>query len=309
MQRHNSDNGDKTAVSGDVVHRNKVGGDMVGGDKITVGDVDGGYVVAGEGAQLIVNIHNEAPAVPEKPKLAIEPDMVLIPAGIFIMGSDEDEPEESPQHSVHLPDFYIGIHPITNEEFAQFIWQTGRAADAALLWRGNEPADEQMQHPVTGVTWYEALAYCEWLTELSGRQYMLPSEAQWEKAARGVNGRLYPWGNEWDSTRCNAAYDTITPVNAHPAQNEYGCVDMVGNGREWTSSLWGENSRQPDKIATYPWQDDSRNDLGEPSTTRRIFRGGRAKKVRDFRCATRNSYLPEKRGQKRNRHGFRVVSL
>ncbi len=187
MQRYNSDpdRDGQTAVSNDTIHGRKVDGDIVGGDKISVGDVDGGYVVAGVGAQLTVNIHNEAPPAPKKPKLAIEPDMVPIPSGVFVMGSDDDEPQESPRHIVTLPDFHIGIYPITNAEFAQFIWQTNRAVDAALLWHGNEPPDDHLQHPVTGVTWYEAMAYCEWLSKLSGRQYTLPSEAQWEKAARG----------------------------------------------------------------------------------------------------------------------------
>ena len=311
MQRQNSGlNVEReTAVTSDIMQGRKVDGDVIGGDKITVGDIEGGYTVVGTGAQLTVNIHNEAPPTPEKPKLAIEPDMTFIPSGFFVMGSDEDTPEESPQHAVNLPDFHISIYPITNEEFAQFIWKTGRAASTALRWHGNEPPNGKLRHPVTGVTWYEALAYCEWLSALSGRQYALPSEAQWEKSARGADGRLFPWGNDWDAARCNAAYDVITPVDAYPAQSVYGCFDMVGNGREWTTTIWGSDARHPDKITAYPWQDDRRNELSEPSTTRRIFRGGRAKEPHGFRCTARNGYLPEKSGPKRNRHGFRVVLL
>ncbi len=309
MQQHNpvpDDDGGQTAVSPDTIHGRKIDGDIVGGDKITVGELKNVSGVAiGEGAS--VTVINYSSDDKEKPKLPFEPDMVLIPSAPFIMGSDVDEPEEAPCHVVNLPDFYIGMYPITNAQFAQFIWKTGRAADGALLWNGNEPAEDKLQHPVTGVTWVEAVAYCAWLAEETGRSYTLPSEAQWEKAARGVNGRLFPWGDEWDSARCNAEYDTLTPVGAFPVQSEYGCCDMVGNGREWTASIWGENSRQPDKIATYPWQDDRRNDLSEPSTTRRIFRGGGAKQPHDFRCTARGGYLPEKRGPKRNRHGFRVA--
>ncbi|KAA3658261.1 MAG: hypothetical protein DWQ04_25655, partial [Chloroflexi bacterium] len=162
------------AGDGDTVHGHKVGGDMVGGDKITVGDIEGGYNVVGAGAQLTVNIHNELPAEQSKPKLSIEPEMTLISAGPFVMGSEQDKPEEAPQHVIDLPEFHMSVYPITNEAFAQFVWKTGIVVGPALLWSGNSPADDALDHPVAGVTWYEALAYCEWLSELSGRQYTLP---------------------------------------------------------------------------------------------------------------------------------------
>jgi formylglycine-generating enzyme required for sulfatase activity len=309
MQRHNSDldDNEKTAVSGDVVHGHKVGG-----DQFNIGNMNNVQGVAvGDGASVttINHYHNAQPLPQEKPKLSIEPAMVLIPAGIFVMGSDQHEPEEAPLHTAELPAFYIGTYPITNQEYAEFVWDTGRVVESVLLWNGNSPPDDKLQHPVTGVTWYEALAYCEWLTERSGRQYALPSEAQWEKAARGGNGRLYPWGGDWDPSRCNADQDTLTPVDAFPMQSEYGCFDMVGNGREWTATIWGKSVMRPDKISTYPWQNDRRNTINEPSTTRRIFRGGSASTPLDFRCTIRRSYLPEKSGPKRNRHGFRVARL
>ncbi len=283
--------------------------DHVGGDRISIGDLKNTEGVAiGEGASVTINHYHLSPDKQEKTKLPFEPDMVLIPSAPFIMGSDVDEPEEAPRHVVQLPDFYISMYPITNAQFAHFLWETGGIAHAALLWNGNEPPDDKLDHPVTGVTWYEAAMYCEWLAAETKRPYTLPTEAQWEKAARGVDGRLFPWGDEWDAGRCNAEYGTITPVGAFPVQNEYGCCDMVGNGREWTASIWGEHVRQPDKLGTYPWQNDRRNALGEPSTTRRIYRGGGAKKSHDFRCSARGGTLPEKRGPRRNRHGFRVAS-
>jgi len=241
-----------------------------------------------------------------------EPETVFIPNGSFLMGSQPGDGipvHETPQFEITLPAYRMGKYPVTNEQYAHFVWKTGRVVSPSLHWNGNAPPDDALAYPVTAVTWYEALAYCEWLSASTSRLYTLPTEAQWEKAARGEDGRIYPWGNEWDSTRCNADFDTITSVKAYPAQNEVGCFDMVGNGREWTSTIWGAESRQPDQKFTYPWQDDRRNELSEPSTTRRIFRSGKAKEPIGFRCTARGGYLPEKSGPKRNRHGFRVVLL
>ena len=244
-----------------------------------------------------------------KPKLSYEPDTVLIPAGQFIMGSDEHDPAEAPQHVVELPAYRIGRFPVTNEEFAHFIWQTGRVAAKELLWDGNQPPPDQLLHPVLGVTWFEALAYCQWLSQATGRDYSLPSEAQWEKAARGTDGRFYPWGNDWQEDRCNHDPDLVTAVNAFPPQSAYGCYDMVGNAREWTTTLWGTTSREPDTRYRYPWQADIHDSLQAPATTRRIFRGGRSSDLTDYRCSKRGSYLPERSGPRRNRHGLRVMQL
>ena len=241
-----------------------------------------------------------------------EPETVFIAAGPFLMGSAPGEgiPDyETPQFGLTLPEYRIGKYPVTNEQYARFIWQTKRVADSVLLWDGNQPADEKLDQPVCGVTWYESLAYCQWLSEESGRLYTLPTEAQWERAARGSDGRLYPWGEDWDPRRCNSEKEVITAVTAYPPQNDLGCYDLAGNTREWTLTAWGQERSQPAKHYKYPREDDRRNGVQEPSTTRRVFRGGWAVSPQGFRCSARDAYLPRKRGPKYKRHGFRVALL
>ena len=176
-------------------------------------------------------------------------------------------------------------------------------------WDGQNPPAGQLNYPVTGVTWYDALAYCEWLSKRTNRKYALPSEAQWEKAARGSDARLYPWGDTFDPARCSAG-GTIQPVDAHPAQSPYGVYDLAGNAREWTCSLWGESRLEPDPACRYPWAEDGRNDLTASSLIRRVYRGGAAADPPgELACSARNSYTPDKPGPPGKRHGFRVVLL
>ncbi len=247
----------------------------------------------------------------EKPPLPFEPETILIPAGPFLMGSPpgEDVPDyETLQHEVNLPDYRIGKFPITNAQYAEFIRQTKRLIAPEAGWEGQTPLPGKLNHPVAGVTWYEALAYCEWLSEHTGRAYTLPSEAQWEKAARGTDGRIYPWGNRWDASRCHHDSEQTAPVDAYPPQSEYGCYDLVGNVREWTSSLWGEKRLAPDPKFRYPWVNEGREDLQAPGHIYRVYRGGAAADKPDqLRCSTRNGYTPDKPGPPFKRHGFRVV--
>jgi formylglycine-generating enzyme required for sulfatase activity len=294
----------QTMVAGDQVSGDQITGDKVGGDKTTVGDIGGSYNAIGTGAQ--VNIFHAAPAVAEKPRLPYEPETVLIPAGPFLMGDDND-PLAMPQTQIDLPAYRISSYSITNEQFAQFIRQTNRAASSDLLWEGNRPPHDRRRYPVMGVTWQEAVAFCQWLTDLTERPYALPNEAQWEKAARGVDGRLYPWGNEWDPARCNSDWEEITAVDAFSPQSDFGCYDMVGNAREWTSTLWGDAPREPANHYRYPWIADGRDDLDAPLTTRRIYRGGRGTGEAAYYCSKRGALLPDQSGPRRNRHGFRIV--
>jgi formylglycine-generating enzyme required for sulfatase activity len=241
-----------------------------------------------------------------------EPQTLFVPAGPFLMGStprDGIPDHETPQFELTLPGYRIGKYPVTNEQFARFIWQTNRVAGPVLLWDGNQPAEEKLHQPVSGVTWYEALDYCQWLSEETGRLYTLPTEAQWERAARGTAGTLYPWGNDWDPAHCNVQKELITAVTAYPAQNDLGCYDLAGNTREWTLTAWGQERDHPDKKYTYPREDDRRNGVQEPATTRRIFRGGWASEPTGFRCSARAAYLPQKSGPKYKRHGFRIALL
>lgn len=289
------------------------------GDQIAVGNIANAQAVAiGAGAMavyhqgltvdevaaLVMKLTDQAKA---KPPLSFEPELVFIPDGPFLMG-DDDIPLTAPQTVVDLPAYAIGLYPVTNEQFAEFIRQTGRLASSDLLWQGNRPPTDTLNHPVTGVTWQEAVAYCDWLRHLTERPYALPSEAQWEKAARGVDGGLFPWGDAWENGRCNTDLTTVTAVDALPPQSPYGCFDMVGNAREWTTTLWGAAPREPDALYRYPWVADSRRDnLNAPITTRRIFRGGRGDNPAAYRCSARGHYAPNRSGPRQQRHGFRVI--
>ncbi len=251
----------------------------------------------------------EEEAEPAQAGLPCEPKTVLIPAGPFTMGSDTGEPYEGPAHTVTLPDYRIGLYPVSNWEFAAFIEATGRVVPS-LGWPGQRPAPEQETLPVTGVTWYLALDYCAWLSKQSGRAYALPTEAEWEKAARGPDGRRYPWGDTWQEGRAHADPTRLAPVNCYPPQSVYGCCDLVGNGREWTCSLWGSHPRQPEARYGYPqtaWRpDDPRHNPAANSQVRRVYRGGTGPTPDYLRCTLRRANLPDTRLDLHH-HGLRLV--
>ena len=263
----------------------------------------------------------------ETPRLTYEPEMIEIPAGHFLMGSHsgQDIPEEeTPQHEVNLPAYTIGKFPITNREYAEFVKQNRlESLEKGYVplkagWQGRRtktPPVDKLDHPVVGINWFAAVAYCRWLSRRTGRLYRLPTEAEWEKAASwaetpdsgGAQGekRQYPWGDAWDTARCNTHNDQTTPVTAHPdGASAYGCYDLTGNVQEWTSTLWGTDIRVSD--FPYPYQmDDGREDLDGPHRSYRIHRGGSfIDAASNLRCTARNKYDPD---GKSSRRGFRVV--
>jgi formylglycine-generating enzyme required for sulfatase activity len=154
-----------------------------------------------------------------------EPEMILIPAGEFLYGDKKKK--------VILPEFWIDKTPVTSAEYARFVADTGHKPPEH--WKGKAPPKYMADHPVTYVSWHEAVAYAEW----AGKR--LPTEEEWEKAARGSDGREYPWGDRFDPNRCNTKESGIrntTPVGQYSPQGDspYGCVDMAGNVWEWTAS-------------------------------------------------------------------------
>jgi formylglycine-generating enzyme required for sulfatase activity len=135
------------------------------------------------------------------------------------------------------------------------------------LWEAGKPPAGKEQHPVVHVSWHDAVAYCQWLSKRTGRAYTLPSEAEWEKAARGTDDRIYPWGDDWDAPRCNTCEGGLggtTPVGAYPnGASPYGVSDMAGNVWEWTRSLY----------QSYPYKpEDGRENLVAKGTW--VVRGG-----------------------------------
>lgn len=232
--------------------------------------------------------------------------MVLVPVGEFLMGSRDDDRQaekiEKPQHRLYLPAYYIDKTPVTNVEFGRFMvaggyansvyWVEAIAAqrwiDGQFIYRSEKYIQprywedkkwNQPEQPVVGVSWYEALAYARW----AGKR--LPTEAEWEKAARGSDGLLYPWGNTWESGRANtkeASHGQTTPVAQYAGKGDspYGALDMVGNVWEWCSTRWGYD---------YPYTpDDGREELGGGDNMVRVLRGGSwASKQESARCAAR----------------------
>ena len=170
--------------------------------------------------------------------------------------------------------------------------------------------DSQFNHPaqpVVGITWFEARAYCAWLAAQTGDAYRLPTEAEWEAAARGKKGRAYPWGKEYDAARCNTFETHIrgtTPVGVFPdGRTPESVADLSGNVWEWTTTIWGKSLQNPE--FSYPYQaDDGREDRNR-TDVRRALRGGSWFGPRDFaRAASRDSLTP---GHRFNLIGFRVA--
>ncbi|MBC7250694.1 MAG: formylglycine-generating enzyme family protein [Anaerolineae bacterium] len=165
--------------------------------------------------------------------------MVEIPAGPFIMGNDSGRQDEAPAHEVDLPAFEIDKFEVTNADFAVFVEETGYQTDAekqglSRIWK--DAAEGKDNHPVVYVSWNDATAYCQWL----GKR--LPTEAEWEKAARGTDGRLYPWGDEYDASKLNGKDSGIRGTTAvgsfADGASPYGVMDMAGNVWEWTADWY-----------------------------------------------------------------------
>jgi formylglycine-generating enzyme required for sulfatase activity len=240
-----------------------------------------------------------------------EPQTIFIAEGTFRMGSPAEigiPAHETPQHEVRLPGYRIGKYPVKNSQYEEFVRQTDRTVAPGMGWDGLKVPRGLQDHPVTGVTWFDALAYCHWLIEKTGRKYSLPNEAQWEKACRGGNNFVYPWGNEFDAQRCNQGRPKLAPVNAYAAQNEYGCFDLVGNGLQWTCTLWGERRIAPDPEYLYPWKEDGRNNPNANAQIRRVVRGSPFNaEPASMRCSARSGQSPTDGGLPGARHGFRVA--
>jgi sulfatase modifying factor 1 len=241
-----------------------------------------------------------------------EPELILILAGEFLMGSDPDKDEyawydEQPQHTVYLPDYYIAKTPVTNAQYAAFV-QNNEHYRPEHWTKGLKIPIGIGDHPVVKVSWYDAVAYCNWLTEVTGKTYRLPSEAEWEKAARGTDGRIYPWGDEPpDEGRCNfdKKVDHTTPVGQYSPRGDspYGVADMAGNVWEWTRNLWGQEKSKPDFKYRYE-PADGREDLKASDDVRRVLRGGAfVDNDSGVRCARRHSEDPKRRIRNL---GFRV---
>jgi formylglycine-generating enzyme required for sulfatase activity len=238
-----------------------------------------------------------------------EPETIQLSAGTFWMGSQHQDNiplYETPLHSVDLPAFRLGKFPVTNRQYEVFVAEMHIEVSRQLGWDGQKVPRGWEKYPVAGVTWDEAITYCKWLSRKTRRDYSLPTEAQWEKACRAGTSCLYPWGDTFDSSRCNQGQENLAPVDHYPAQNDYGFFDLVGNVRQWTCTIW-EQGDMP-QARPYPWQEDGRNDLNANSEIPRVLRGSAIKDPPlQHRCSARHGDYPDRRGNVGARYGFRVV--
>lgn len=249
--------------------------------------------------------------------LDLEKDFVIIPAGTFWMGSKDDqyaEPAEIPQRELKIPyEFQMARYLVTRRQFSEFLKQTG---DEHYL----PGISDRPDHPVTNITWYEAVEYCKWLTRAfrdslkQGYAFRLPSEAEWELAARGIlpSKRRYPWGNDWSTSElslCNSleeGLDSTSAVGTYSPHGDspYKVSDMAGNVREWTRSAWGEIYEVAE--FKYPYiPSDGREHLELSNAVLRVARGGSFSDGREtVTCTHRYRHFPTDRLEN---VGFRVV--
>jgi formylglycine-generating enzyme required for sulfatase activity len=227
----------------------------------------------------------------------IAPPLCDVPAGGFLFGSDPINDtgaydNELPQHSMGLTAYKIARYPVTVAEYACFV----RAGQ-------QEPDNWQQQlgkpdHPVAHISWYDAVAYAQWLSACAGQPWRLPSEAEWEKATRGTDGRIYPWDDTFRRTRCNTSEGKrggTTPVGSYPkGVSPYGALDMIGNVWEWTNSI----------IRPYPYDASDGREATE-SLEHRVLRGGSWDfSAWEARAAFRFDFHP---GAALDDFGFRLV--
>jgi formylglycine-generating enzyme len=222
--------------------------------------------------------------IADQPNTPHQPELALIPAGWFLMGSKQGQENEQPVHRVWVDDFYLATCQVTNFEYGLFLGGTGNTAPP--FW--NDPNFNHPEQPVVAVSWFEALRYCEWLSSLTGRNYRLPTEAEWERACRGdVDGKLYPWGDAPSQSRPH--YDKLWITGPEPVRrsqpNQFGLYEMCENVHEWCSDWFA---------ADYYANSPARNPQGPETGIRRSSRGGSWRHhVKISRCSARSSIPPE----------------
>jgi formylglycine-generating enzyme required for sulfatase activity len=210
--------------------------------------------------------------------------MIAIPAGWFQMGSDAGQDVERPVHRVWVDSFGLAETQVTVAEYTRFLDATRRPPPPT--W--DDSNFNNPEQPVTAVSWFEATAYCDWLSETTGSHYRLPTEAEWERAARGgVEGKLFPWGDDPPQSRQN--YGSLWKNGPEPVRrskaNAYGLYEMCENVHEWCSD-WFQ--------ADYYSQSPERNPPGPASGERKSSRGGSWRHhIKIARCSARSSIPPQ----------------
>ena len=258
------------------------------------------------GQQLVDGIKNSSRTIknsdPDEMQIELAPEIFMIfvrvPAGSFLMGSLPNDKlasdDEKPQHELYLDEFWMGKSPVTNQQYRAFVKASGHKPPRG--WNNIQYPGGESEHPVVTINWDDARRFCEWASQVSGERIHLPSEAEWEKAARGgLSGKKYPWGDE--NPVCSQGADNGAQFSACSGRtisvgsfcaNDYGLYDMSGNVWEWVSDWY-----DTDCYANSP----SNNPSGPSAGEYRVLRGG-SWYCYDFylRSANRVRYNPDYAG-------------
>ena len=214
--------------------------------------------------------------------------MVFVPGGKFTMGRDDGDEYERPAHEVTVKPFFIDTYEVTNADFAKCV--IAQQCTAPPGWSGRSPPPASAKRPVTGVRWSEANDYARFV----GKR--LPTEEEWEFAARGTDGRIYPWGNSWQRSLANAngARQEIADVGSFSGTSAFGAFDMVGNAWEWTAS----------ELRAYPG---GRLPANLPAGDLKVIRGGSYESTKEFATATYRTGWPTRGARTYSQTGFRCA--
>ena len=214
--------------------------------------------------------------------------MVYVPAGAFTMGRDAGDDAERPPHPASVNAFYIDVNEVTNEEYLKFVKATGHKAPS--IWKNGSFAPGDARKPVVGVSWADANEYARW----AGKR--LPTEEEWEFAARGTNGFLYPWGNEWSEGAANAhdAQQSVAEIGSYKGASPFGTHDMIGNAWEWTAT----------DFKAYPGR-------GLPGASAasdlKVIRGGCYQSTKNYATTTYRAGWPARKAPTYDQTGFRLA--
>jgi eukaryotic-like serine/threonine-protein kinase len=223
---------------------------------------------------------------------------VRVPAGKFWMGADNNDPhaneDEKPMHEVYLDEYWIGKYPVTNRQFQLYL---GGTKQERLV---DQFSPDKPDHPVVFISWDDAKGFCQWLAKITGKSVSLPTEAQWEKAARGTDRRIYPWGNDSpvSSTACYGRLNkTTATVGSYPdGTSPYGAMDMAGNVWEWVADWYDHH---------YYRISPNKNPTGPNKGEHRVLRGGSwYDAIYNLRSSVRDNNLP---ADDRGIDGFRCA--
>jgi len=240
------------------------------------------------------------PAQPEIPSLTLEPTLVEIPAAWFLMGSDSAQDCERPVHRVWIDAFYLAATQVTNAAYTRFL----RATETTPPPFWNDPNLNHPQQPVVGISWHEAVRYCEWLSSQTGKKYRLPTEAEWELAARGgLEQKQFPWGDDAPQHLPDYAkrWQTGPEPVARYEPNAFGLYDIGDNVHEWCSDWYDPNyyAVSPDRNPRGPEQSPMK-------PARKSSRGGSWRHhIKVSRSSARSSIPPEFQYAD---YGFRVAA-